>query len=254
MGNREKLSVVIITKDEEENIEEALSSVSFADEIVVVDALSSDRTVEIARRFTDKVFLREWKGYVEQKNFALAKARFPWVLSLDADERVTPELAREIEEVLSARDKADGYFIPRRVFYLGRWIRYGGWYPDYQLRLARREKARFVGGSVHEVMRVEGKTERLSSFLLHFTYKDITEHIERMNLYTSLVAFDRKKEGRRPSLLKLIFSPPLSFIKGYIIKLGFLDGIPGFIIAFLSSCYTFLKEAKLFELYRSEKD
>jgi glycosyltransferase involved in cell wall biosynthesis len=253
MDKKEKVSVIIITKDEEQNIEEVLSSVSFADELIIVDAFSSDRTAEIAKGITDKIFIREWKGYVDQKNFALAKASFPWILSIDADERVTPELARDIEEVLSQRDKADGYYIPRMVYYLGRWIKHGVWYPDYKLRLARKDRAWFSGGSVHEVMKVEGKTGYLSSPLLHFTYDDINDQISRLNLYATLVASDRANEGRKPSLFKLIFSPPLSFLKSYLLKLGFLDGVPGLIIAFLYSWYTFLKEGKLFELSRAQK-
>jgi len=248
-----KISAVIITKDEEERIAPTLQSLDWVDEIIVVDAHSQDRTRELCRKYTDKVYVREWKGYVEQKNYALQLASHDWVLNLDADEKVSEELKREIEELRKRRMDCDGYYIPRKIFYLGRWIKHCGWYPDYTMRLFRKSKARWVGGLIHESCLVEGKVGYLRSPLLHFTYRNISEHLSRSNLYTELSAWEKFRQGERASILKMFFFPIAAFIKTYFIRLGFLEGVAGLIISVISAAYVFLKYAKLWEMGRREK-
>jgi len=249
-----KISAVIITKDEEERIVPTLQSLDWVDEIVVVDAHSQDRTRELCRKYTDRVYVREWKDYVEQKNYALQLASHDWVLSLDADERVSEELRAEIEGLIKEGMDCDGYYIPRKVFYLGRWIKHCGWYPDYKMRLFRKSRARWVGGSVHESCQVEGKVGYLRSPLLHFTYRNITEHLSRNNLYAKLSAQDKFRQGERAGIVKMVFFPLATFIKTYFIKLGFLEGVAGLIISVISATYVFLKYAKLWDMWRREKE
>lgn len=248
----EKISAVLITHNEEHNIAAALESLKWVDEIVIVDAHSQDKTTEIARQYTDKLYFHPWNGYVEQKNFALNKASHEWVLSLDADERVSPELREEIETLRKEGFKCDGYYVPRKARYLGRWIKHCGWCPNYQMRLFQRRNARWVGGSVHERCQVKGSTCYLKNPLLHFTYKNIQDHIERMNLYSTLSAQDKIAEGKKVGLIEIIGAPIAAFIKTYIIRLGFLDGIPGLIISLIIAYYAFLKRAKVWERWAKD--
>ncbi|MFB0517685.1 MAG: glycosyltransferase family 2 protein [Acidobacteriota bacterium] len=248
-----KISAVIITRDEEERIVPTLQSLDWVDEIVVVDTHSQDRTRELCRKYTDRVYVREWKGYVEQKNYVLQLASHDWVLSLDADERVSEELRAEIGELIKEGMDCDGYYISRKVFYLGRWIKHCGWYPDYKMRLFKKSRARWVGGSVHESCLVEGKVGYLRSPLLHYTYRNISEHLSRNNLYAELSAQDKFHQGERAGIAKLIFFPMATFIKTYFIKLGFLEGVAGLIISVISATYVFLKYAKLWDMWRIEK-
>ena len=241
----EKLSVTIITLNEEGKIRDALESVKWADEIVVVDSGSTDKTVEICRGYTDKVFHNDWPGFVAQKNYATDKASHLWILSIDADERVTPELAKEIKDVLKS-PKVEAYAIPRRVFYLGRWINYSGWYPDFKTRLFNRNVCRWEGEEVHEELSVKGKTDYLKGDINHLTFDNIAHHIKTMNSYTSLAAMEQK--GRADtSLLHLLFRPFFAFMKSFFMKQGFRDGMPGFIIAVAAACHVFYKYAKLWE-------
>ncbi|PYR01638.1 MAG: hypothetical protein DMG00_30895 [Acidobacteria bacterium] len=175
-----KLSVTVITKNEAADIDDALASVSFADEIVVVDAFSTDETVRIAKRHTDRVIVRDWPGYIDQKNYAASIARYDWILSLDADERVTQELAGEIRSLMSGAPREMAYRIPRVTFHLGRWIRTTDWYPDYQLRLYDRRAAQWTGRYVHEAVTVRGEIGRLRGELQHYAYRDISDHLETM--------------------------------------------------------------------------
>ncbi len=242
------ISVTIITRDEEENIESCLESVKWADELIVVDSMSTDRTADICRRYTDKVFIQEWKGYSAQKNTAIEKATLEWIFSIDADERVSVGLRDEIREVINNPNALDGYLMPRRAYFAGRWIRHGGWYPDYQLRLFRKGKGKFVERGVHERAEVKGNIGRLKGHIEHYTYKDISEFISRMDRYSTLAAMEYKSQGKRGSLLRIIFAPAATFIRMYILKLGFMDGYHGFLLAVLYSYYTFTKYAKLKEL------
>ena len=241
----EKLSVTIITLNEEKKIRHALESVKWADEIIVVDSGSTDKTVEICEEYTDKVFHNAWPGFVAQKNYATDMATHNWILSIDADERVTPELAREIKSVLS-NPTFDAYAVPRRVFYLGRWINHSGWYPDYKARLYNKKLCRWEGEKVHEELSVKGKTEYLSGDIHHLTFDNIAHHIKTMNSYTSLAAMEEHgKSG--PSIVHLLIRPPSAFVKSFFLKKGFKDGMPGFIIAVAAACHVFYKYAKLWE-------
>jgi glycosyltransferase involved in cell wall biosynthesis len=242
-----KLTVTVITKNEADNLAAALSSVSWADQIVVVDSESTDDTVNIARHFTDAVVVQPWKGYVEQKNIAASLARNEWILSLDADECVTPALAEAIQRTL-ANPEHRGYRIPRVTWHLGHWIRSTDWYPDYQLRLYDRRVARWTGRYVHEGVQVDGSIGRLQGELEHYAYRDIADHLETIDRYTTYAARQMKEDGRRATLWQLVTHPPLAFLRNYIAKGGFRDGTPGFIISTLNAYYVFLKFAKLWQL------
>jgi len=243
-----KLSVTVITKNEAADIGDALASVAFADEIVVVDSFSTDETVAIARRHTDRVIVRDWPGYIDQKNYAASIARHDWILSLDADERATPELATEIRSLVSGTPREMGYRIPRVTFHLGRWIRTTDWYPDYQLRLYDRRAAQWTGRYVHEAVTVRGEVGRLRGELQHYAYRDISEHLETIDRYTTYAARQMHEAGRKAGLLQIAGHPPLAFLRNYLAHGGIRDGVPGFIISALNSYYVFLKFAKLWEL------
>lgn len=242
-----KISVTIITLNEEDRLAGALASVTWADEIVVVDAESTDRTVEVARHYTDRVLINPWPGYAAQKNFADRQASHEWILSLDADECVSPELRQSIERLKQEGPQQDGYRIPRRAWYLGRWINHSGWYPDYQLRLYRRDCARWQGDYVHESVRVEGRVGTLTGDLWHFTRRSLAEHHEVLGRYTTLAAEGDFAHGKTVGFLDLLLKPPLTFLRSYLLKQGFRDGIPGLVIASFAAYYVFLKQAKLWE-------
>ena len=202
----EKISVAIITKDEERNIRDCLESVRWADEIIVVDNGSRDRTLDICREYGAQIFLEEWKGYPGQKNSAIQKTRNEWVLSLDADERVGPDLRREIEGALEGGPSIDGYFLPRKNFFLGRWIRYCGWYPDLNLRLFRKSRGRFQERAVHEKVELQGKTAILKNPLFHETYRSLDDFFLRMDHYSTLAAREMHRQGREYRLRDVVFT------------------------------------------------
>jgi glycosyltransferase involved in cell wall biosynthesis len=242
-----KLSVTLITKNESRNIEAALASVAWADEIVVVDAESTDGTADIARRVASRVEVRPWPGYVAQKNYAASIAANDWILSVDADERVPAALATEIRSTL-ADPACAGYRIPRVTHHLGRWIRSTDWYPDLQLRLYDRRNAQWSGAYVHEAVAVDGAVGRLKGELEHHPYRNISDHLETIDRYTTYAAAQMRERGTRAGLLQLALHPPLAFLRNYILRGGIRDGIPGFMISTLNSYYVFLKFAKLREL------
>ncbi len=244
------VTVTVIAKNEADAIADALRSVSWADEIVVVDAESTDETVAIARQFTDRVVVRPWTGYVDQKNHAAAIAANDWISSLDADERVPPSLAAEIREVLAGDPACAGYRVPRVSFYFGRWMRTTDMYPDYQLRLYDRRRGQWTGRYVHESVRVEGDAGRLRHELQHHPYRDLSEHLVRMDRYTTLAARQMHEQGRRATVVHLVLHPKLAFLRNYVVKGGFRDGKAGFIISLVNAYYVFLKFAKLWELQR----
>ena len=238
-----KLSVIIITKNEKENIRDCLESVKWADEIIIVDSFSRDKTVEIAKEYTSKIFQKEWMGYGKQKNFALEKATGDWVLNIDADERVTKELAQEMKGAIQEKEY-DGYYIPNKAYFLGKWIRHSGWYPDYHLRLFKKGKGRFNERIVHEAVQIEGKKDYLKGSIEHFTAKSIGEYLRRLDKYARLTIEERERRAR---WYQVFFHPPFTFFKMYIIKRGFLDGIHGLLLAFCHAYYTFSKYARLWE-------
>ena len=245
------LSVCVITGNEEDNIARCLESVAFADEIDVVDSFSTDRTMEIARTFTDRVFQHRWMGYIGQKAIARNLARGEWILFVDADEAVSPALREEILAMLrrGVPDRIDGFDFPRQVWYMRRWIRHGDWYPDAKLRLFRKARGRCCGIEPHERIEVQGEVRHLRAPLFHYTYDDIADQVSTMNRFSSISA---RSEGRRePSAAALLWGmlmhPPFRFFRCYFIKLGFLDGVAGLVIASSAAFSTFLKYAKLWE-------
>ena len=246
-----RLSVTIIAWNEEERLRACLESVAWAEEILVVDAESTDKTVQVAREFTDRIWVRPWPGFAEQKNFALDQATCEWVLSLDADERVTPELRERISRIVRANGPGDGYSIPRKNIFWGAWVRHGGLYPDYQLRLFRRAAGRFVDSAVHESVVVEGHVERLAEPLLHHSYRGLDDFVARSNRYSTLAAREIVKRGGRARLIDLALRPLGRFLSMYVLRGGFLDGWRGFVLAVLYANYVFLRVAKTWELLRS---
>ncbi len=243
-----KLSVTLITHNESANIAAALESVAWADEIVVVDSESTDETVAIARRFTDRVVVRPWPGYADQKNFAASAASHDWVLSLDADERVTAALAAEIRGTLEGGPVHAGYRVPRVAHHLGRWIRTTDWYPDDQLRLYDRRRGAWTGQYVHESVAVSGTVGRLANEMQHHPYRNVGDHLETIDRYTSLAARQMHESGRKAGMLQIAGHPPLAFLRNYLLRGGFRDGVPGLIISSLNAYYVFLKFTKLWQL------
>ncbi|HEX7485019.1 MAG TPA: glycosyltransferase family 2 protein [Vicinamibacterales bacterium] len=241
-----KLTVTVITSDESANIGAALESVSWADEIVVVDSHSTDDTVALARRRTERVFVRDWPGYSAQKNFAAEQASHDWILSLDADERVTPALADEIRAMLREEPPARGYRIPRISFYLGKWIRSTDWYPDYQLRLYDRRVSTWAG-VVHEGVAVSGAVGRLRADLQHIPYRDLADHLQTIDRYTTLAARQMRERGTTVGVAGLVVRPIGAFLRNYLARGGWRDGAVGFVVSVLNSGYVFLKFAKLWE-------
>ncbi len=258
-----QLSVVIITYNEEANIGRTLASVQplVADgkgEIIVVDSGSTDRTVEIAKSYDAKVFVKEWKGFAEQKNSAIDKARGDWILSLDADEEVSEGLAKELEEICHgpADDgfgSENGYWIKRRNHFLGRKIRYGGFWPDPKLRMFRRGMGRVEDRAVHETFQVTGRLGTLYYPLIHHSYPTLSDYIEHMNRYSSLGAEMVVAKGEvRFSVINIFLRPLLTFIYNYFFRLGFLDGREGLLLHLYHAVYVSWKYAKAWELSRSK--
>jgi glycosyltransferase involved in cell wall biosynthesis len=241
------LSVAVIALNEEDRIRACLESVVWADEIVVVDAGSSDKTVEIAQGFTDRVLFRAWDGYSAQKNFALEQCRGDWLLSLDADERVSDALREEIRATLGRGPGEDGFRVPRENHFAGRFMRHGGLYPDYQLRLIRRGRGRFVERAVHESMRVEGRSGDLRAALVHESYRSVADFQRRANRYSDLAAAELARAGRGGSLADLVLRPAWRFVSMYVLRAGFLDGWRGLVLAGLYAHYVFLRGAKVRE-------
>ncbi len=244
----DNVSVVIIAQNEGRIISRCLESAAWAAEIIVVDGGSTDDTAATARESGAKVFDNKFEGFAEQKNFAISKASNEWVLSIDADEVIEKALAEEILSVIKNPGGCDGYYIPRKNFYYtGRFLRFGGLYPDRQLRLFKKGKGKFEGGRVHEGLKVQGKAGVLKNALLHYTKPGIKAHINTVNKYTGLEAEKSLSEGKRATGYTLLFKPAGYFIKHYFLKLGFLDGIEGLIYHVISAHYVFIKEIKLAE-------
>ena len=243
------LSVIVITRNEEGNITDCLRSVSWAGEIVVVDAESADRTAELARQFTPKVFVAAWTGFAAAKELALRHATNEWVLWLDADERVTPALEMEIREILGPGGSSRaGYEVARRAYFLGKWMRHCGWYPGYVLRLFRKSEGEFTHSRVHERVALRGPVGRLRNDLLHHTDETLYHYFSKFNSYTSLAAQDAHDAGKRSSYYDLLVRPAYVFFKMYFLRRGLLDGMHGFVLSLLSASYVFVKYAKLKEL------
>ncbi|MEN8134421.1 MAG: glycosyltransferase family 2 protein [Thermodesulfobacteriota bacterium] len=248
------VSAIIITKDEEANIRSCLESLSWVDEIIIVDSGSSDQTVEICREFTEQVFAHDWLGFGPQKNHALGYATCTWVLSLDADERVSNELRDEIM-ALKKEPRHDAYEIPRLSSYCGRFINHSGWRPDYVLRLFRRDRAKFSDDLVHERVLFEGRVGRLQNDLIHFSFRNLEQVLAVVNRYSTLGAEQKYNNGQRSGLTKAVLHGLGAFISTYFLKAGFLDGKQGLMLAISNAEGTYYKYLKLMEFgWRSGGD
>ena len=248
------VSGVVICFNEEDNIAACLESLAWCDEIVVVDSNSTDRTREIARRYTDKLIEQPFLGYVKQKNFALERAAHDWVVSLDADEALTPELAEEIQSTLAANDgSVAGYELDRVTLFLGVWHDAGDWYPDWQLRVFPRSRGHWVGRDPHDRVELDGPRRRLRNRLEHRNYRDLSDQIQTIDRFSRHQAQAMFDEGVRFRLIDLLFRPAYRFFKGYVLRRGFSKGLPGFLICVSSAYYVFMKYAKLWELERAER-
>ena len=242
------VSVYVLTYNNKRTLQRCLESLRWADELVVVDSLSDDGSFELAKEFTDSVYRREWAGHREQYQYAANLTKHEWVMFVDADEVVPSTLVHEIRQELEGNNgQWDGYICHRQTFYLGRWIGYGGWYPDYEIRLYRRDKGKWVG-DLHAKVAVEGKVKQLNGRYLHYTYRDISDQIQTIDRYSRTAAEDMIRSGQQFSLFRLLLRPPFRFLKEYIFKAGFRDGLPGLIIAVSTMFYVFIKYAKLWEL------
>lgn len=245
------LAGVVITRNEEKNIARCLNSLQFCDEIIVVDAESTDRTREISEKLKAKVVSRPWTNYSEQKNYAISLTDADWILSIDADEEVPPSLEKEILDSIASENYV-AYSVPRKTLHSGRWIRWGGWYPNRLVRLFKKENGKWEGDDVHEYWKAEGDIGQLGQDLVHYSFDSITDQVNRNNRYSTLGAVALKKSGKKFSLPKLFVKPLSKFIETYFLKLGFLDGYPGFIISVSASYSVFLKWAKLWEMEKNE--
>ena len=244
-----KISATIIVRNEEDNIANVCETVSWVDEIVIVDSDSSDKTVEIARRYTDKIFDREFKGYKDKHEYADAQTTGDWIFWIDADERVTTALREAILALKNKADNelADGYRIARKTWYLDRWIKHSGWYPDYQMRLYRKDKSYWDGVAPHQTARVDGRVETLDGEFLHYTKRSLSEHARVTDSYATLAAEHIANGGRKIGAFGIVSNAIAAFFRTYIFKQGFRDGVPGLIIAGFTAYGVFLKCAKVWE-------
>ncbi len=248
-----QLSIIIITKNEEANIEDCLKSVEWADEIIIIDSGSIDQTEAICRKYTDQFHRRDWPGFGKQKQRVLELAHYDWVLSIDADERVPVELKDEILGVINNTSvNVNGYFIPRLSEYLGCKIYHAGWYPDYVLRLAKKGKCYFTEDVVHERMVVDGGGGNLSTPLMHYPYRSISHHFQKLNQYSSLSSEKMFLQGKKVSSAGVILRAMFAFFRAYLLKKGILDGWPGLFVSISTSLSVYLKYLKLKELQKSQ--
>jgi glycosyltransferase involved in cell wall biosynthesis len=248
------ISAIVITFNEEANISRCLKSLDFADEIVVVDSFSADQTLVIAQAHDAKVMQQKFLGHVEQKNFATRQASHDWILSLDADEEISPELRKSILSARTEGLRADAYSVNRRSFYLTDWFMQGGWYPDRKIRLFNRTRACWTGRNPHDHVRIEpgARVVHLQGDLLHYPYHDLSDHLERIQSYSTIAA--RGKAGKRVTSLHLIGHPAAKFLKAYLLKGAILQGTRGLIFSVMAALSVFMKYAKLWELRNCASD
>ena len=248
------LSVILITKNEEANLKDCLESVSFADEIIVVDSQSSDKTQEIAQSFGAKLEITsDWPGFGPQKNRALNLATHDWVLSIDADERVTPELKQEILATMASPNAADCYAIPRSSWYCGRFMKHSGWYPDYVDRLFKRGSAKFSDHLVHERLLPTGSSGKLNNHFLHYSYRDFSQVLKKVDVYSSAAAQQAFKQGKKGGLGEALVHGFWAFFRTYVLRRGFLDGKYGLALAISNAATSYYKYLKLWQL-QNKKD
>ncbi|MGH7259916.1 MAG: glycosyltransferase family 2 protein [Nitrospiraceae bacterium] len=247
-----KVSAVVIAYNDEPNMRACLESITWADEVIVVDSHSTDATEKISREFTDKVFQHDFHGFGRLRNEAVAHASHDWVFSLDTDERATPEIRDEIRCVLAQGPEADAYFVPRRNYFLGRLIRHCGWYPDYrQPQLFRKSRMTYRDELVHESFDLDGTVGYLSQHVLQYPFRDLDQYLAKMDRYSDLMADRMARQGRRFRTHQLVTHPVFTFMKMYLGRAGFLEGMPGLILSGLYAYYTFIKYAKLWEMSRT---
>ncbi|KPL04619.1 MAG: hypothetical protein AMJ90_00175 [candidate division Zixibacteria bacterium SM23_73_2] len=246
----DKISAVVIVYNSQDCLFRCLESLTWTDEIVVVDSYSQDDTKRIASNFTDKIYDVKWEGFGKKKEFARQKASFEWILSIDCDEVIPPELKSEISKAIKKDQGCDGFYIPRRSNFLGRWMNHSGWYPDYVLRLFKKTKGRFDQALVHEKVKVSGRLDYLKNPMLHYTDPDINSYLSKLDFYTTLSAKQLFQEKRKVVFWDLVFHPLGVFFKRFFLKKGFLDGTHGFLLAVLSSFQVFIKYTKLWDLQR----
>ena len=252
---REKISACVLTYNEEKKVGRCLESLAWCDELIVLDSFSSDRTVEICRRYTDLVHQREWLGYVGQRNTVRGFAQYPWVLFMDSDEEMSPALRDEIVQTFeTGPSKYVGYEFPRQVYYLGRWIRHGEWYPDVKLRLFMKDFGRTEGQEPHDKVVVRGPVKRLVNPIWHYTYDDLADHLNTLNRFSTITAQQRFVQGYAFHWTDMLAHTVFRFLKGYILRRGFLDGKHGLAIALMASYGAFLKYAKQWELALKHKE
>lgn len=249
------ISAVVITKNEETNIGPCLESLRWVDEIVVVDAESTDGTVAEARRFTDKIFVRSWPGFGPQKNFGFEQAQSEWILIVDADERVTEELQEEIQGILKNKSSENvaGYEIPRRNFFYGFWMKFGGMFPDYQIRLVKKGAVKYDDTLLHENLRLQGSVKKLQYFFNHYSNPTITHHVRKMAQYTSLASQEKLKRRDRVTLLNLGGNHLVTLFKICVFRGGWRDGVPGLIASLFASMHTFVKYSKAYEKLETQR-
>jgi glycosyltransferase involved in cell wall biosynthesis len=251
MQSQLSITAIVLTLNEQSHIVECLRSLSFCNQILVVDSGSRDATCQLARQNGAEVLELQWEGFAAQRNKALAHASNDWILSIDADERVTPELEAELEQLFTSRvERASAYTMPRKTIHFGRWIRHGGWYPNRLVRLFRKSQGSWEGGELHEKWETSGKVGALGGDILHFSFSDFSDQVERNNLYSTLGAQKLMRQGRKFTFAKLVAKTLSKFIETYFLKRGFLDGYPGLFISVSAAYSVFLKWAKLWELER----
>ncbi|MDD5362440.1 MAG: glycosyltransferase family 2 protein [Ignavibacteria bacterium] len=241
------LSVTIICKNEENHLRECLESVKWADEIIVVDSLSTDDTVSIAMEYTHKVFLQKWQGYAKQREFALSKTTNDWVFPLDADERCSPELKDEILSIINSKTNFSGFRIPRKSYFLKKWIKHGGWYPGYIIRLFIKENTVVTDRHVHEGYEVKGDVGQLKGAILHYTISSISDYVKKINNYSSLQALE-KSEKKQIKFSDILFRPAATFLQQFFIRKSFLDGIYGLMVTFFDVITNMLTYVKAWEI------
>lgn len=243
-----KISTIVISYNAETTIERCLGSAAqISDQIVVVDSFSTDKTVDLARKYTNDVYTHEWCGYAQQKKIALERTSNQWVLWIDSDEELSEALIKEIRAIDFS---FDGYCIPRQIYYLNKWIKHCGWYPDYVLRLFKKDRGTFNNEIIHESVSLCGSTAYLKSPLYHYSYRNIAHHLEKMNQFTSLAAQKMYSQNKSVTIVSLLSHTLGHFFKTFFLKKGFMDGMEGVIVCILSAYYVFLKYAKLWELQK----
>lgn len=253
-SNHSKVSAVVIAYNDEANMRKCLESLDWADEIIVVDSFSTDQTTAISQEYTDKIYQHEFHGFGRLRNEAMAHATYDWIFSLDTDERATPEVRDEIRHILANGPSAHAYFIPRWNYFLGRWINYCGWYPDYrQPQFFHKAHMRYADNLVHESFEVTGSVGYLKNHVRQYPFRNIDHYFMKMDRYSSLMSEEMQKRGRRFHVHQLLTHPLFTFFKMYVMRRGFLDGKPGLVLSGLYAYYTFVKYAKFWELQQHKE-